>query len=66
MMKQGQFPTALTSDILRTSFGQETAMYKGKNVKAMLPNKDAKASAFTVLREAAEKSNATIKTEKAN
>ncbi|GAA3413069.1 ABC transporter substrate-binding protein [Paenibacillus hodogayensis] len=47
MVKQGQFPTALTNETLRNSFGQETAMYKGKNVKAMLPGKYAKASAFT-------------------
>jgi multiple sugar transport system substrate-binding protein len=91
MVKQGQFPTALVSPALRTSFGQDTAMYKGKNVKAMLPAKYAKASAFTkfnnlarnqlqgaleanvlhkkdintALREAAERSNAAIKAEKA-
>lgn len=47
MVKQGQFPTALASETLRNSFGQDTAMYKGKNVKAMLPPKYAKASAFT-------------------
>ncbi|TNJ67549.1 extracellular solute-binding protein [Paenibacillus hemerocallicola] len=47
MVKQGQFPTALASETLRNSFGQDTAMYKGKNVKAMLPAKYAKASAFT-------------------
>jgi multiple sugar transport system substrate-binding protein len=91
MVKQGQFPTALVSPVLRASFGQDTAMYKGKNVKAMLPAKYAKASAFTkfnnlarnqlqgaleanvlhkkdintALREAAERSNAAIKAEKA-
>lgn len=91
MVKQGQFPTALTSPALRTSFGQDTTMYKGKNIKAMLPAKYAKASAFTkfnnlsrnqlqgaleanvlqkkdlntALREAAERSNAAIKAEKA-
>ncbi|MEF3312388.1 extracellular solute-binding protein [Paenibacillus sp. GYB004] len=91
MVKQGQFPTALASDLLRNSFGQDTAMYKGKNIKAMLPAKYAKASAFTkfnnlsrnqlqavleanvlqkkdintALREAAERTNAAIKAEKA-
>ncbi|TMV52792.1 carbohydrate ABC transporter substrate-binding protein [Paenibacillus mesophilus] len=91
MVKQGQFPTALTSPVLRTAFGQDTAMYKGKNVKAMLPAKYAKASAFTkfnnlarnqlqaaleanvlqkkdintALREAEERTNAAIKSEKA-
>jgi multiple sugar transport system substrate-binding protein len=47
MVRQGYFPTALTSETLRTSFGQDAAMYKGKNVQAMLPRKYAKASAFT-------------------
>lgn len=36
-VKRGEFVSALKSDTLRKSFGQESDMYKGKNVKAMLP-----------------------------
>jgi multiple sugar transport system substrate-binding protein len=46
-IKQGEFLTALKSDALRNAFGQDTAMYKGKNTKAMLPAKYASASAIT-------------------
>jgi multiple sugar transport system substrate-binding protein len=46
-IKQGEFLTALKSDTLRSAFGQDTDMYKGKNTKAMLPAKYAPASAIT-------------------
>jgi multiple sugar transport system substrate-binding protein len=37
--KQGLFLSLLKSDAVRKAFGQESAMYKGKNTKAMLPDK---------------------------
>ena len=43
-VKQGEFLTALKSDALRKAFGQGTEMYKGKNIKAMLPEKYAPAA----------------------
>lgn len=36
-VKRGEFVSALKSETLRKSFGQESELYKGKNVKAMLP-----------------------------
>ncbi|RKN84883.1 ABC transporter substrate-binding protein [Paenibacillus ginsengarvi] len=38
-VKRGEFLSALKSDTLRKAFGQDAAMYKGKNIKAMLPEK---------------------------
>jgi multiple sugar transport system substrate-binding protein len=43
-VKRGEFLSALKSDTLRKSFGQDAAMYKGKNIKAMLPEKFAPAA----------------------
>ncbi|MDF2724191.1 MAG: extracellular solute-binding protein family 1 [Paenibacillus sp.] len=37
--KQGLFLSLLKSDAVRKAFGSESAMYKGKNTKAMLPEK---------------------------
>jgi multiple sugar transport system substrate-binding protein len=36
-VKRGEFVSALKSETLRKSFGQESDLYKGKNSKAMLP-----------------------------
>jgi multiple sugar transport system substrate-binding protein len=46
-VKKGEFLTALKSSKLRSSFGSETDFYKGKNIKAMLPEKYAAPSAIT-------------------
>ncbi|TMV48448.1 extracellular solute-binding protein [Paenibacillus mesophilus] len=43
-VKKGEFLSALKSDTLRKAFGQDAAMYKGKNIKAMLPEKFAPAT----------------------
>ncbi|TNJ65424.1 extracellular solute-binding protein [Paenibacillus hemerocallicola] len=43
-VKRGEFLSALKSDTLRKAFGQDAAMYKGKNIKAMLPEKFASAT----------------------
>jgi ABC-type glycerol-3-phosphate transport system substrate-binding protein len=37
IVRRGEFLTALRSDALRKAFGQDTALYKGKNISAMLP-----------------------------
>ncbi|CAG7636715.1 hypothetical protein PAESOLCIP111_03777 [Paenibacillus solanacearum] len=53
-VKKGEFLTALKNDTLRKSFGADTALYKGKNIKAMLPDTYAPASALTKYNGAAE------------
>ncbi|MDF2717070.1 MAG: hypothetical protein K0R28_3995 [Paenibacillus sp.] len=46
-VKKGIFHTALKSETLRNAFGQEADMYKGKNTKAMLPQKYAPGAPLT-------------------
>ncbi|TNJ61891.1 extracellular solute-binding protein [Paenibacillus hemerocallicola] len=42
--KQALFVSLLKSDAIRSAFGQDAPMYKGKNIKAMLPGKPASPS----------------------
>ena len=55
-VKRGEFLSALKSDTLRKAFGSEADMYKGKNIKAMLPEKFASATPISKYNSIAESS----------